>query len=116
MIRGLRPVLALFALAALAAPAAAAAQARPFTARDLNMLERVSDPRISPDGRTAVYGLRTTDWEANKGVNALWTVDLTTRGAEPRRLPASDGGAHTGRWAPDGSIWFLSSRSGSSQV
>ena len=117
MFRGLRrSALALLALAALAAPTAASAQARPFTARDLNMLDRVADPRRPPDGRTALYALRTTDYEANKGVNALWTVDLARPGASARRLPASDGGAHTGRWGPDGAVYFLSSRSGSSQV
>jgi acylaminoacyl-peptidase len=78
------------------------------------MLDRVSDPRQSPDGRWTLYGLRSTDWEANRGRNALWIVP--TAGGEPRRLAASEGGASTGRWAPDGSILFLSSRGGSSQV
>ncbi|HEX8570359.1 MAG TPA: S9 family peptidase, partial [Caulobacteraceae bacterium] len=108
----------LAALVLAAAPALAQPQSPPtrsFTARDLNMLDRVSDPRFSPDGRTVLYALRKTDYEANRGVNALWTVDRAGGGA-PRRLPASEGGAHTGRWGPDGAIYFLSSRSGSQQV
>ena len=112
------------ALLAIAAPAAAQAPQRddaprPFTARDLNMLDRVSDPRLSPDGRWTLYALRSTDWEANRGRNALWIVETaggTSAGGTPRRLPASEGGAASGRWGPGESIYFLSSRSGSSQV
>jgi dipeptidyl aminopeptidase/acylaminoacyl peptidase len=105
--------------------------AAPFTAQDLNTLARVSDPQVSPDGRYVVYTQRETDMEANRGRNDLWLLDLgngqagNVAGASgagtanplPRRLtqhPASDSSA---RWAADGSgIFFLSSRSGSSQV
>jgi hypothetical protein len=33
-------------------------QARPFTVKDLALLDRVSDPRISPDARFVAYNLR----------------------------------------------------------
>lgn len=80
----------------------------------LAMLERVSDPRLSPDGRRVLYSVRSTDWAGNRGVTALWVVEAD---GTSRRLAASDGGAASGRWAPDGSgIYFLSSRGGSSQV
>ncbi len=109
-----------------AVPPAAAAQTAPtaaeapavvggLTLRQLAMMERVSDPRVSPDGRRVLYSVRSTDWEANRGVNALWVTDLD--GGEPRRLSISTGGAGSGRWAADGSaIYFLSSRGGSNQV
>ncbi|MBM4191597.1 MAG: S9 family peptidase [Gammaproteobacteria bacterium] len=89
-----------------------------FTANDLNTLARVSDPQVSPDGRYVVYTLRETDLEANRGRTDLWLAELLgTDLVKPRRLtqhPASDSSA---RWAPDGSgLFFLSSRSGSSQV
>jgi len=102
----------LIALAAVAG-LATAAEARPFTARDLNTLERVSDPRVSPDGRWAVYQLRATDWQANRGRNSLWIVDLRATNATPRRLAASEGGAAGPRWSPDSRhIYFASSRVG----
>jgi len=41
-----------------AVPAAAAT--RPFTAKDLASIERVSSPSISPDGRYVAYSVRTT--------------------------------------------------------
>ncbi|HZV83465.1 MAG TPA: S9 family peptidase [Brevundimonas sp.] len=80
----------------------------------LAMLDRVADPRLSPDGRRVLYGLRATDWAGNKGVGSLWMIDGD---AAPRRLAASEGGVSSARWAPDGrSIYFLSTRGGSSQV
>lgn len=96
------------------APAATAEDPARLGLRTLAMMERVSDPRLSPDGRSVLYSVRTTEWEANRGVSSLW---LATEGQAPRRLAISDGGAGTGRWAADGqSIYFLSSRGGSSQV
>src|SRR5690606_2681623 len=66
-----------FALATLLATAAAPALAqdgRAFTPEDLARLDRVASPQVSPDGRTVVYQVRATDWDANRGVNSLWRV------------------------------------------
>ncbi|HEU4780050.1 MAG TPA: S9 family peptidase [Steroidobacteraceae bacterium] len=91
--------------------------ARAFTATDLNLLARISDPQPSPDGRYVVYVQRATDLEANRGRTDLWLVDVTSHKPKPRRLtqqPAND--THP-RWDVDGSsIYFLSSRTGSQQV
>ncbi|MBW3558950.1 MAG: S9 family peptidase [Proteobacteria bacterium] len=114
----MRPFRLLAALLALAAAPAVMAQSqtpRAFTPRDLAELERVGETRVSPDGRWAAYGLRTTDYQANRGVNHLYLADLRS-GAAPRRLAASAGGASSPRWSADGGLYFLSSRSGSSQV
>ena len=43
------------------------AAARAFTAKDLVMLDRISDPQLAPDGQAVVYSLRETDWDANRG-------------------------------------------------
>ena len=51
----------------LLAMAATAGATQPFTADDLVRLKRVSDPQVSPDGRHAVFVLRETDMEANRG-------------------------------------------------
>ena len=83
--------------------------------RALAMMDRVSDPRLSPDGRRVLYSVRWTDWDGNRGVSALWVADVS--GGEPRKLAVSTGGASTGRWAVDGqAIYFLSARGGSNQV
>jgi len=107
----------LAACAVLALTAVQFADARPFTATDLARLERVSDPRISPDGRFVAYNVRSTDWEANVGVNALWVLDLAAAGAPPRLIRDQEKSATIGRWSGDGRwLYFLSSRSGSRQL
>ena len=83
-----------------------------FTAKDMASLDRLSDPRVSPDGRYVLYSVRTMDYPANKASMSLWVADLKTKMA-PRRLKISDGGASSGRWSADGkSIYFVSSRAG----
>jgi len=103
------------ALAALLFCAAAGA-AKPFTAHDLVMLERVSDPRLSPSQRYVAYQLRETDFAANKGVHGIWLADLTLKGAPPRRLTATGTESNTPRWSGDGRLYFLSTRSGGQQL
>ena len=102
---------------ALALAAVGAADARPFTATDLARQERVSDPRISPDGRFVAYNVRSTDWEGNRGVNALWVLERAQAGAPPRLIRDQEKAATSPRWSADGQwLYFLSSRSGSTQV
>ncbi len=109
----------LFAASLLALTISSAADARPFTAKDMVTIDRLSDPRVSPDGRHVIYARRVVDYDANKSKTELWLIDLSGKTpAAPRRLDASDGGGvSSARWGADGhSLYFLSSRSGSSQV
>ena len=100
---------------ALGAPKAAGGA--PFTAEDLVLLKRVSDPQVSPDGRFVVFVLRETDVNANKGHTSLWLLDLATAAAQPHRLTDATGSDSSPRWASDGrTLYFLSARSGSAQV
>jgi len=87
----------------------------PFSVRNLVMMERISEPRVSPDGRSVLFAKRVTDLDANKGITQLWVVGID--GSNLRALTDFEGGAHGGCWSPDGRrIFFISSRSGSSQV
>jgi len=104
-------------LASVFSGAAAATGSAPFTVDDLVRLKRLSDPQLSPDGRYLVYVLRETDMDANKGRTDLWLLDLKANGAPPRRLTENPANDSSPRWAPDSrTIYFLSTRSGSSQV
>jgi acylaminoacyl-peptidase len=95
----------------------APAYARTLTPHDLVMLDRVSDPHLSPDGTQLAYDVRSTDWQANKGVHAIWLVCATCNHPAPRKLETGQGGATNPRWSPDGNaLYFLSSRTGSAQV
>ena len=90
---------------------------KPFTAQALVRLERISDPRLSPDGTRLAYQLRETDYAANKGVSSLWLRPLDGPPTSPRRLTAAGAEGSAPRWSADGrSLYFLSKRSGSTQV
>jgi len=103
--------LSAFALSAAAVPAVA----RPLTVEDLIGLRRIGEPAVSPDGRWAVFQLRETDLDANKGRFDLWRLDLARNGAVPEKLVAeADVNETAPAFAPDGSVWFLSDKGGTS--
>ena len=94
---------------------APAENTHPFTVHDLLAMERISSPRVSPDGRWIVFALRVTDLEANKGRTDLWLVNADGTGL--KRLTSNPAGASDPAWHPDGrTVFFLSPRSGSSQI
>jgi len=76
--------------------------ARPFTATDLARLDRVSDPRVSPDGRFVAYNVRSTDWEGNRGVNAVWVLERAAAAAPPRLIRDQEKSPTAPRWSADG--------------
>ena len=115
--RGFSAALIVCVLAADTWPVARAAAGAPFTVEDLVSLKRVSDPQLSPDGRRLVWVLRETDMEANKGRTSLWLLDLARTGGTPLRLTDGKANDSSPRWSGDSrSLYFLSERSGSSQV
>jgi dipeptidyl aminopeptidase/acylaminoacyl peptidase len=78
-------------------------------------MERITDPQPSPDGRRIVFVLTTVDAKANEKRADLWLVSVDGSGL--RRLTFQPKSNSNPRWSPDGrTIWFLSSRSGPSQV
>lgn len=102
----------MLALSALALLAMTAAEARPITQRDLATLDRISEPRISPDGRWIIYDLATTDFAANKRTHAIWRV-ATDGKSEPVKI--ANGTA--ARFAPDGSrVFYLADGKDTTQV
>jgi dipeptidyl aminopeptidase/acylaminoacyl peptidase len=106
-------LLAVF-VASLAATASATDQ-RGFTVHDLVTLDRISSFQASPDGQRVVFVKRETDMEADRGRTDLWLIGADGNGL--RQLTSDEAGDSSPLWAPDGkTIFFLSSRSGSSQV
>src|SRR5690606_263628 len=107
----------LLAFGVSCAATAAAAPSPASTPKDRNGLARLSDPQVSPDGRFVVYVQRETDFEANRGRTDLWLLDLSKNSPEPRRITQHMANDSHPRWARDGgSIYFLSSRTGATQV
>ncbi|MCU0913979.1 MAG: S9 family peptidase [Planctomycetes bacterium] len=96
-------------------PRGLAQPSHPFSVRDMLAMDRLSDPQVSPDGKLVAFVVRRTDLDANTGRTDLWLV--ATDGTGLRRLTSAPEADTNPRWAPDGrTIWFLSSRAGSSQV
>ncbi|MDE2234515.1 MAG: S9 family peptidase [Gammaproteobacteria bacterium] len=97
----------------LTGPAMASAASHPFNAHDLVMMQRLSDPQLSPDGSMAAFSLRQTDYAANKGATSIWVLDLNKPGEQPRKIMAGN----SPHWSPDGNtLYFLSAKSGSMQL
>jgi dipeptidyl aminopeptidase/acylaminoacyl peptidase len=119
MLAKLRPLSWLLALCSLCSPLAAVHAApggAPFTADDVAVLRRLNDPQVSPDGRYVAFELRETDLNANKTHTALWLLELD--GGRPAlRLTDANARDSSPRWGADSrTLYFLSNRSGSSQV
>ena len=93
-----------FAFALLAfVPIGAIGAAHPFNAHDLVMMDRISDPQVSPDGKRVAYQLRETDYAGNKGVNSIWVVSLSGKNPKPVKWTHPDvTGATSPRWSPEG--------------
>jgi dipeptidyl aminopeptidase/acylaminoacyl peptidase len=86
-----------------------------MTPLDLVSLNRVSDPQVSPDGRLVAFVMSELDLAEDRRRTDLWVVDV--EGGESRRLTTHPAGDFNPRWSPDGAqLYFLSTRSGSSQV
>lgn len=103
--------------AALCAATTAMAAPRGFTVEDLVNMERVGSPAVSPDATRAVYTVRTTDMDKNRGHTTLWMVDLRAANAAPQQLVIHASSSADPEWSPSGdAVYFLSTRSGSSQV
>jgi dipeptidyl aminopeptidase/acylaminoacyl peptidase len=93
--------------------AAVAADTHPFSIHDMLAMQRISDPRVSPDGTQVVFSVAVPDVEKNKSSEDLYLA--ATDGSWQRRLTST--GAGQARWAKDGkSLFFVSARGGSSQV
>jgi len=91
------------------------AQTRPFSIEDLVVMERVSDPQVSPDRRSVAFVVRATDLDKNRGRTDLYLA--ATDGSGCRKLTTHPDNDWQPRWLSDSrSLLFLSARSGSSQV
>jgi len=102
---------------AVAGPAAAEepAASHPFGAVDMQSMLRITEPQASPRGDLVAFVVRTSDFAANRGKNDLWLVGADGSGV--RALTSDGAGYGNPRWSPDGgALYFLSTRSGSSQI
>jgi dipeptidyl aminopeptidase/acylaminoacyl peptidase len=98
-----------------ATQAPAQAPSHPFSAVDMQSMQRLTEPQPSPRGDRVAFVVSTTDFGANRSKTDLWLVGIDGSGARP--LTTDGAGYSNPRWSPDGAIlYFLSSRSGSGQI
>ena len=77
-----------------------------MTPEVLLALGRLSDPQLSPDGKTILYGVSYTDIAQNRSVRNLFTVPV--EGGEPTQLTQDGKSISSARWSPGGeSVFFL---------
>jgi dipeptidyl aminopeptidase/acylaminoacyl peptidase len=82
---------------------------KPWTSDDILGLKTVSDPRVSPDGRSVAYVVESLNPERDAYQTDVWLVP--TAGGEARALASSSASDDTPRWSPDGRfVAFLSER------
>jgi dipeptidyl aminopeptidase/acylaminoacyl peptidase len=86
-----------------------------LTIEDMLAMQRVSDPQVSPDGKWVAFSVRDTDYDANKGRYDVYVA--AADGSSVTRLTTDEANDQDAKWSPDGKwVYFMSTRSGSSQV
>jgi dipeptidyl aminopeptidase/acylaminoacyl peptidase len=78
-----------------------------FELNDIGKLTSISDPQISPDGKSVVVIVSRPDYEANRFNTELVWVDIATGKSRPITFDRT--GVTQPRWSPDGTrLSFLS--------
>lgn len=99
---------------ALALAFGAHAEQQGLSVERLNTLNRLHSVVVAPQGDRLVYGVRDPETQDNN----LFLMTLSNNGKNPvKQLTYDQGGEHNLVWSKDGkSLFFLSGRSGSSQI
>lgn len=61
---------------------------------------RLSDPQVSPDGQTLLFGVKYFDYKANKGNQELYTMPVS--GGDPVKITNTPEDEFGAVWRPDG--------------
>ena len=89
--------------------AASAQTPRPMTLVDTINVPRVSDPRISPDGRQLLFVQSDADWKADRRISHIWRINADGTGLT--QMTNGHDGENSPRWSPDGAtIAFIAKR------
>ncbi len=86
-----------------------------MTPEVLHSMARVSDAKLSPDGKKVLYGVTFMSIEQNKGNRELFVLNLD--GSEKKQITSTPQSEQNAVWMKSGlEIAFLSSEGGSSQI
>src|SRR6185369_687141 len=93
----------------------AAAQKRAFTIEDLYRIKSISDVHVSPDGRSIIYVLTTSDFPRAKRNSHVWMMNAD--GQNVRQLTTGDKSEFSAAFSPDGKwISYISANDGGPQL
>jgi len=99
----------------LLVPFSAHAQKRGFTIEDLYRVKSISDVHVSPDGRSVIYAVTTSDLPRAKRATHIWMMGID--GGNPRQLTSGEKGESSPVFSPDGKwISYISSKDGGPQL
>src|SRR5438093_103411 len=105
----------LFVIILLLVPLAAHAQKRAFTIEDFYRVKSISDVHVSPDGKSIIYAVATSDLARAKRVAHIWTMGIDGKNA--RQLTSGEKGESSPMFSPDGKwILYISLKDGSPQL
>jgi dipeptidyl aminopeptidase/acylaminoacyl peptidase len=91
------------------------AQKPVFDVQALLKIARISDPQLSPDGKTVSFAVQRVDVDQNTKPVQIFVVDAV--GGSPRQITNEGSVNQRARWSPDGKqIAYISNRGGASQV
>jgi dipeptidyl aminopeptidase/acylaminoacyl peptidase len=122
-IRALLLAFAVLLVVSLVCRSTRAQLSRGVTPEDYFSFKFLSDPHISPDGKSVAYVLTVIDQKKNRRQSSIWLVPIDASAAPreiyglatPRRLTTDTVSSNSPRWSPDGkTLAFLSARSADS--
>lgn len=88
--------------------------AAPFNLSDLAKIVNVSDPQVSPDGKSIVFVVSRPDYDLNVYRSELVLIDIATR--HQRTLTHDRKGVNSPRWSPSGDrLGFMANDSNNRQ-
>ncbi len=91
-----------------------AAAQNTFDVNALLKLNRISEPQLSPDGKTVAFTVQTVDVDKNTKPAQIYVVSLS---GGPARQITYEGSNERPRWTPDSKrLVLVSDRGGSSQI
>jgi dipeptidyl aminopeptidase/acylaminoacyl peptidase len=91
------------------------AQKRAFSIEDLYRVKNISDLHVSPDGKTLIFNLSTSDLARAKRNSHVWAMEVD--GRNPRQWTVSERSESSPLFSPDGKqILFISSKDGSANL